>query len=567
MRIANLKIGTRLGLAFGLVLTLMLGLTATGIQSMAKIQDNLNGIVHGNIYKMGLLQDMTSSVHIVSRVMRTLVILTDAAQMAQEAKKIEAARAKYDAALTALEKTPTDAAGQALRSQIDALRNAARPFNDKVIALGLANQNEEAAKVMMQQAGPATQQWLDALQADIELQETHGERDAAAAQGAYDSARLLMLALAGTALALGVLLAWLATRSITCPIKLAVQVAQTVAAGDLSTRIEVDGNDETSQLLHALKDMNANLQNIVGQVRGGTEMIATASSEISQGNLDLSSRTEQQASALEETASSMEELTSTVRQNADNARQANRMAESATDVAVRGGAIVTDVVRTMDSINAASKKIVDIIGVIDGIAFQTNILALNAAVEAARAGEQGRGFAVVATEVRNLAQRSAGAAKEIKELIGDSVSQVEAGSKLVGEAGATMTEVVDSVKRVTAIMGEISAASVEQSAGIEQVNRAITEMDGVTQQNAALVEQAAAASEALREQADALAQVVGVFKLDAGAAAPRKAPPPARAKIALASSAPVAGSGAKRPARGAAPKAASVAAGDEWEQF
>jgi methyl-accepting chemotaxis protein len=571
MRIANLKIGTRLGLAFGLVLTLMLGLTATGIHNMAKIQDNLNGIVHGNIYKMGLLQDMTNSVHIVSRVMRTVVILTDEAQMAQEAKKIDAARARYAAAAEALDKTPAEAAGLAVRAQIAALRNTATPFNDKVIALGLANKNEEAAKVMMQQAGPATQQWLDALQADIELQAKHGERAAAAAQGAYDSARLLMLALAGTALALGALLAWLATRSITGPIRLAVQVAQTVAAGDLSTRIEVDGKDETSQLLHALKDMNANLHNIVGQVRGGTEMIATASSEISQGNLDLSSRTEQQASALEETASSMEELTSTVRQNADNARQANRMAEGATDVAVKGGAIVADVVRTMDSINAASKKIVDIIGVIDGIAFQTNILALNAAVEAARAGEQGRGFAVVATEVRNLAQRSAGAAKEIKELIGDSVNQVEAGSKLVGEAGATMSEIVDSVQRVTAIMGEISAASVEQSAGIEQVNRAITEMDGVTQQNAALVEQAAAASESLREQAGALAQVVGIFKLEAGAtaAAPaaRKAPRPAGAKIALASSAPAAASGAKRPARGAAPKAARVAAGEEWEQF
>ncbi|MBC7859570.1 MAG: MCP four helix bundle domain-containing protein [Burkholderiaceae bacterium] len=566
MNLANLKIGTRLGLAFGMVLTLMLGLTATGIQSMAKIQGNLDGIVQGNIYKMGLLQDMTGSVHVVSRVMRTLIILTDEAQMAEEFKKIEAARAKYDKAVNTLASTPADEAGQALRSRIDALRNAARPFNDKVIELAKANNNAEAAQTMMKQAGPATQQWLDALQDDLDLQEKHGERDAAAARGAYDRARLLMLALAGTALALGALLAWLATRSITGPVKLAVRVAQTVAAGDLSARIEVTGKDETSQLLQALKDMNANLQNIVGQVRSGTEMIATASSEISQGNLDLSSRTEQQAGALEETASSMEELTSTVRQNADNARQANRMAETATDVAVKGGAIVENVVRTMDSINASSKKIVDIIGVIDGIAFQTNILALNAAVEAARAGEQGRGFAVVATEVRNLAQRSAGAAKEIKELIGDSVSQVEAGSKLVGEAGATMTEVVDSVKRVTAIMGEISAASVEQSAGIEQVNRAITEMDGVTQQNAALVEQAAAASESLHDQAGELARVVGTFKLEAGAPAARKAPP-AKAKIALASSAPKAATGANRPARGTALKAAGVAASEEWEQF
>ena len=311
----------------------------------------------------------------------------------------------------------------------------------------------------------------------------------------------------------------LATRAITRPLNEAVKIAQTVAAGDLTSRIEVTSKDETGQLLQALRDMNASLQHIVAQVRTGSDAIVTASSQIASGNLDLSSRTEQQAGSLEETASSMEELTSTVKQNGDNARQANQLALSASDVASKGGKVVSQVVETMGSINESAKKIVDIIGVIDGIAFQTNILALNAAVEAARAGEQGRGFAVVATEVRNLAQRSASAAKEIKALIGDSVEKVETGSKLVSQAGTTMEEIVSSVKRVTDIMGEIASASGEQEAGIGQINQAITEMDNVTQQNAALVEESAAAAASLQEQAASLAKVVSMFKLDAMLAA------------------------------------------------
>ena len=313
------------------------------------------------------------------------------------------------------------------------------------------------------------------------------------------------------------------SRSIVRPLGRAVEVAKTVAAGDLREQIEVTSNDETGELLAALRDMNASLKQIVTKVRGGAETIAVASGEIAQGNMDLSSRTEQQAGALEETASSMEELTSTVKQNADNARQASQLAISACDVAVKGGDIVTRAVGTMAAISESSKQIVDIIGVIDAIAFQTNILALNAAVEAARAGEQGRGFAVVASEVRNLAQRSAGAAKEIKALIGGSVARVEAGSALVNEAGSTMTDIVASVKRVMDIMAEISAASAEQGAGIEQINIAVTEMDTVTQQNAALVEEAAAAAQALQEQTVALNQVVSVFKLDGDARAPHAA--------------------------------------------
>jgi methyl-accepting chemotaxis protein len=352
------------------------------------------------------------------------------------------------------------------------------------------------------------------------------------------------------------------SRSITGPLSNAVSIARTVASGDLTSRIEVTSKDETGQLLQALKDMNDSLVRTVSEVRSGTDTIATASSQIASGNLDLSSRTEQQASSLEETASSMEELTTTVRQNADNARQANQLAVSAADVAVKGGSVVSQVVETMESINTSSRKIVDIISVIDGIAFQTNILALNAAVEAARAGEQGRGFAVVASEVRNLAQRSAAAAKEIKSLIGDSVDKVDAGSKLVGEAGSTMDEVVASVKRVTDIMSEILAASQEQSAGIEQVNQAIGQMDQVTQQNASLVEEAAAAAESLQDQASNLAAAVGVFRLDAIQTPTQqlqrvqtpKSPRPVKARPQIL---PVA-----RPV-----KQAPAISGGDWEQF
>ncbi|MGV7209650.1 methyl-accepting chemotaxis protein [Oxalobacteraceae bacterium A2-2] len=388
---------------------------------------------------------------------------------------------------------------------------------------------------------------------------------------------------------LAMALAWILSQAIVLPLRRAVRIARSVAGGDLRSGIQGISRDETGQMLAALNEMNDALVKIVTEVRQGADTIATASTEISTGNHDLSRRTEQQASSLEETASSMEELTGTVKQNTEHARQANQLAATASAVAVKGGEMVNQVVSTMESISTSSRNIADIIGVIDGIAFQTNILALNAAVEAARAGEQGRGFAVVASEVRTLAQRSATAAKEIKELIDDSVGKVEAGSRQVAEAGSTMTEIVASVQRVTDIMQDIAAASDEQIRGIEQINQAISEMDTVTQQNAALVEQAAAAAEALQEQAANQSRVVSVFQLasDGARAGAMAAPPaaPARpaaspAKPALAAPAhaatparrPAARSAATRPA--ARPAAAKPAAGagahangDEWEEF
>ncbi|MHA4867617.1 methyl-accepting chemotaxis protein [Duganella sp. PWIR1] len=340
--------------------------------------------------------------------------------------------------------------------------------------------------------------------------------------------RSAMLAMGGTllvTLVVGVVtVVWL-IKSITGPLDAAVSVAQTVAGGDLSSEVRVESTDEIGDLLGALKLMQTNLSNIVGKVRTGTETIHGATVDIAAGNLDLSGRTEEQASSLEETAAAMVELTTTVQQNNQNAAEACRLADNASHVAAKGGDAVAQMVRTMGEINDSSRKIVDIIAVIDGIAFQTNILALNAAVEAARAGEQGRGFAVVASEVRNLAQRSAAAAKEIKELIGTSVGRVEEGSRLVGQAGDTMNEVVASVQRVTSIIGEISVASGEQRDGIEQISIAISQMDSVTQQNAALVEQAAAAADALQQQAASLSEAVSIFKLQnqpAAVAAPSR---------------------------------------------
>jgi methyl-accepting chemotaxis protein len=439
----------------------------------------------------------------------------------------------------------------------------------------------EATALLMKEAAPNTQLWQDALDKNIALQAKQNMDRFEEAKSDHATARNLLLASALVSALVAAALAWLVVRSIVNelggePADVAA-LARSVADSDLSSNIKVRDGD-TNSVVAGMARMQASLSGIVASVRGNADSVATASAQIAQGNADLASRTEEQASALEETAASMEQLSSTVKQNADNARQANQLALNASEVAVNGGDVVMQVVGTMKGINESSRKIADIISVIDGIAFQTNILALNAAVEAARAGEQGRGFAVVASEVRSLAQRSAEAAKEIKSLITDSVERVEQGTALVDRAGVTMHEVVTSIKRVTDIMGEISAASTEQSAGVAQVGEAVSQMDQATQQNSALVEESAAAAESLKVQAEQLVAAVAVFKLGHGVS-------PDFAATSLAGSGPGAqerrgpnrAKNVTRPAFGkpkpAAPKAGAPAQAlartgtDSWETF
>ncbi|MDM0027341.1 methyl-accepting chemotaxis protein [Variovorax saccharolyticus] len=570
--LSNLKIGTRLAAGFAAVLLLLALLMGLGLNSLAAIQQRLDGIVTLNNVKVATVNTMLDSIRDIAGYGTQLVLLSDEAAMREQMKKVAAARERYTVARTTLGKLVVSDEGKSRIAKVEQALAVAAPLNEKLLELALQNKNEEATELVMKKFDPAVRATLAALDEMAAHENRLSEKAMDEAAAEYRQARKLMLGLGGFAILMGAAIAWFITRSITRPIGEAVKIAETVAAGDISSRIEVHSKDETGRLMQALKEMNSSLVKIVGEVRSGTDTIATASGQIASGNQDLSSRTEEQASSLEETAASMEELTSTVKQNADNARQANQLAVSASEVAVKGGSVVSQVVDTMGSINASSRKIVDIIGVIDGIAFQTNILALNAAVEAARAGEQGRGFAVVASEVRSLAQRSAAAAKEIKTLIGDSVEKVEEGSKQVAEAGKTMEEIVDSVKRVTDIMGEITAASQEQTSGIEQINQAITQMDQVTQQNAALVEEASAAAQSLQEQAGNLSQVVSVFKLDAAgrpahafAHAAATVAPPARpapkkhAPQAAAPSAPQADTSSR-------PVATASAAGD-WTEF
>jgi methyl-accepting chemotaxis protein len=576
MAIANMKVGTRLGLGFGLVLVLLLMVAVLGVFNMSTIHAKLDRIVNENAVKTELVNEMSESVHIVARISRSVVLLTSQADIRIELEKVTKARAAYNAAQDQLGKMSATPKGIAIRERILGLQKIARPFNDQVFELALANKDDEATQILMKQAGPATQSWQEAMDEYAALQRATNQADAAEASAAYQRARMLMLVLSGLAIMVGVVAAIRIARGLLRQLggepDYAASIAGRIAAGDLTVVVDTQSNDNHS-MLHAMKKMRDALAEIVAEVRVGTETIASASSQIASGNQDLSARTEQQASSLEETASSMEELTSAVRANNDNARQANQLAQSASAVAVQGGAVVSQVVNTMGAINDSSRKIVDIIAVIDGIAFQTNILALNAAVEAARAGEQGRGFAVVASEVRTLAQRSAAAAKEIKELIGNSVEKVEVGSKLVEQAGQTMAEVVSSVQRVTDIMAEISTAGDEQSAGIEQINQAVSEMDTVTQQNAALVEEAAAAAEAMQQQAANLERVVSVFQLDGHQRMAKPAPvaKPSAARLAIAKSAKPA---AARPAPAiSAPaksqKRVTSSAGGEgdWEEF
>jgi methyl-accepting chemotaxis protein len=512
MNISNIKIGTRMGSAFGVVLLMMCFVIVMGMLSLARIASTNDRMIEKDLVKADAANLINATTRANARRTMELFLAADAGEMKPIFEKISANKKIIDEALVTLDRLIYLPEGRALLDRLKTMRGAYVKSFTRVGSLLKEGKKDEAVQVMKGETLPA----LDAMQQPIDaltaLQKKIVLEGSAETKGDIQTARSVMLILGTCAGIVGAVLAWWITRSITGPINTAVHVANTVARGDLTSCIDATATDETGQLLAALKLMNGNLCDIVGRVRSGTDTIATASSQIASGNLDLSSRTEQQASALEETASSMEELTSTVKQNADNARQANALAVSASNTASQGGAVVADVVRTMVDINESSHKIVDIISVIDGIAFQTNILALNAAVEAARAGEQGRGFAVVAAEVRNLAQRSAAAAKEIKSLISASVERVDAGSKLVDQAGATMTAVVDSVRRVTDVIAEITAASAEQTMGIEQINQAIMQMDTVTQQNAALVEEAAAAAAAMQDQASDLAHVVSNFQ-------------------------------------------------------
>ena len=512
MNFNRLQIGTRLGGAFIALFLLIAGMGGIGSRWLTHVSALSTELATTDQEKAALAADWYRGTEVNYTRILAALRSTDPGLLLLFMPMMEATSAQNSESQKKLEAMVTSEGGKALLKDIVDKRKIYFTARDEAIAQKKAGDETQAQKWTDQKVLPAIDAYLSApKKLSNSLQDVVAKDGKEAADYAARGSNL-MLALGLLAISLGSVLAWLITRSITRPLREAVSVARSVADGDLSRRIDTHHGGEIGDLMHALADMNSSLLTIVGQVRVSTDQITTASSEISVGNNDLSSRTEQQASNLEQTASAMEQMTSTVQQNADAARQANQLAVTASEIATRGGAEVSRVVITMGDITQSSKKIADIISVIDGIAFQTNILALNAAVEAARAGEQGRGFAVVASEVRNLAQRSAEAAKEIKTLIGTSVEKVDAGTKLVADAGATMEEIVQSVKRVTDIIGEITAATQEQSTGITQVNQAVGQLDQMTQQNAALVEQSAAAAESLKDQAAKLSQAVSVFR-------------------------------------------------------
>ncbi|MDQ2822776.1 MAG: methyl-accepting chemotaxis protein [Pseudomonadota bacterium] len=578
MRKSTQTIGARLAVGFGITFALMIVLAGLAINRVGSIDQTLSIVNDVNNVKQRHAINFRGSVHDRAIAVRDVVLATTPAALQIQVDKIKTLDENYQRSAGPLDALFAGVVTTDEKAALAAIKDTERrvqPLIAQVIALRTQDKLPEAVSLLAGQAAPAFVDWLASVNKLIDLEEKMSREATAGARVLSGSFFTWMFVLCSIAIAAGVASAWYIGRGLLRQLggqpHYAAAIVKSIADGDLAVVIDTADKDESS-LLFAMKGMRDSLINIVGQVRTGTETIATASREIASGNLDLSSRTERQAGTLEETASAMEELTGTVRQNADNARQANVLAESASEVAVRGGTVVSQVVETMASIHESSKKIVDIISVIDSIAFQTNILALNAAVEAARAGEQGRGFAVVATEVRNLAQRSASAASEIKSLIGNSVERVETGARLVNSAGTTMEEIVISVKRVTDIMAEISNASQEQSIGIDSVNRAVGEMDEATQQNAALVEQAASAAASLETEAQTLSSVVSLFKLDNSPVAPHAAAAP-RARPAI----------AKQPVRSAPPVAVKAPAGlalrakksapaqaqaaEEWETF
>ena len=581
MKLQNMTVAQRLSVGFGLVSLLLILVIALGLSSMRQIQTRMVEIAKVNDVEIRLAQTMDLTVTERALALRNLILLKEEKEIQIEIKRISDQETKYVGALDKMAqmfRTHDGVAPEEL-ALLDSIRKQgeqAAPFIQRAQTLALEQHQDQAYQLLRAEFRPVQKKWWDLLRQLIALEEKQNAAAVDNAEAAYANARQNMLIAGGLALLCSVVAAWMITRRLVrqlgCEPDQAVTIAAQIAAGNLSVPIH-PRNGDTSSLLYAMQAMRDDLTVIVGQVQSSSSTIASAASQIASGNLDLSSRTELQASTLEETASSMEELTSTVRLNSDRARQANGLAESASNVASKGGVVVAEVVHTMAAIDVSAHKIVDIIAVIDGIAFRTNILALNAAVEAARAGEQGRGFAVVASEVRTLAQRSAAAAKEIKELIGDSVDKVQAGNRLVEQAGATMEEVVESVKRVTSIMSEIMQAGQEQTDGIEQINNAVTQMDEVTQQNAALVEEAAAAAQAMQEQVNSLNDVVSTFRL---AADTPRAPQASMTPIVRATKPSPRLTPPLKPTRQQArpsvmnvpkPTPASASTSDEWEQF
>ncbi|WP_304442572.1 methyl-accepting chemotaxis protein [Pelomonas sp. KK5] len=517
----NLRMRAKLMLAFTLLAAVVLAVSLLSLQSLGRSNARFADYLQGVGQREHLAVDIRAAAQRRAIAARNLVLVTEGSEREAEKALVTQAHRDVQDGLVRLHKTLARAADlgdreRALVAEIERVEGLYGPVALDIVGKVLAGRQEEAVAKMNAECRPLLAALMAATAAFIDYEDQQAAARAAAAAEAYGQDRVTMLMTSGAAVLAALSMGWLLSNAVTKPLNRAVQLARAVASGDLRSKIEIDRRDETGQLLEALKGMNDSLATMVGQVRDSANGIANASREIASGNQDLSSRTEQQASALQQTAASMQQMTGTVQQAADNSRQANDLARSAAEVAGRGGAVVQRVVSTMDDIAASSERIADIVGVIDGIAFQTNILALNAAVEAARAGEQGRGFAIVAGEVRTLAQRSAEASKEIRALVQASTTRVRAGSALVGEAGSTMTDIVGQVRRMSDLMGEINASAGEQSSGIGQVNQAVAAIDRGTQQNAALVEQSAAAAESLSNQAESLMNVIAVFQtLDA----------------------------------------------------